>query len=294
MYVGLDDSPGEILLDVTSDRLILLENTPSSAYNQYSRNLEVASFKEMYDEALESVLQLEYRMETTAERPPLTIPPGVFLHYMDAENAIETTFESVTGPHETTSPPMRSSIFPDWVKLLKSCESPLGGMILADATGLGKSLTVLVAALKKRKQMLAYCGPVLVVTYPSCAHQWFDEIETHFSEESQPQATIVNRHDVDIDVLLEHDVLICTSSFLKARYLDRIKLEGFLAVASAHGIRVANTMFLNQNYQHIHLPLHSEIFQNKEKVFPVIIIDEAHDAKNADLLLSQAVRNLPY
>lgn len=61
MYVGLDDSPGEILvswvskssyvwrpayqLDVTSDRLILLENTPSSAYNQDSRNLEVASFE---------------------------------------------------------------------------------------------------------------------------------------------------------------------------------------------------------------------------------------------------------
>lgn len=29
-------------------------------------------------------------------------------------------------------------------------------------------------------------------------------------------------------------------------------------------------------------------------MFPVIIIDEAHDAKNADLLLSQAIRNLPY
>lgn len=51
--------------------------------------------KEMSDEALESVSQLEYRMEITAERPPLTIPPGVFLHDMDTENAIETTFESV-------------------------------------------------------------------------------------------------------------------------------------------------------------------------------------------------------
>lgn len=105
---------------------------------------------------------------------------------------------------------------------------------------------------------------------------------------------VVDTHDADIDVLLEHDVLICTSSFLKARYLDRIKLEGFLAVASAYGIRVANTMFPNQSYQRIHLPLHSEIFQDREKMFPVIIIDEAHDAKNAGLLLSQAIRNLPY
>lgn len=70
------------------------------------------------------------------------------------------------------------------IKLLKSCESPLGDMILADATGLRKSLTALVAALEKRKQVLPYCGPVLVATRPSCAHQWFDEIETHFSEVS--------------------------------------------------------------------------------------------------------------
>lgn len=51
--------------------------------------------KKMYDGALESVSQLEHRMETIAERPPLAIRPGVFLHNMDAKNAIETTLDSV-------------------------------------------------------------------------------------------------------------------------------------------------------------------------------------------------------
>lgn len=74
------------------------------------------------------------------------------------------------------------------VKLLKSCESPLGGMILADATGMGKSLTALVAALEKRKQMLPHCGPILVVTRPNCTNQWFNEIRTHFSEVSASKA----------------------------------------------------------------------------------------------------------
>lgn len=60
----------------------------------------------------------------------------------------------------------------------------LVGMVLADATGLGKSLAALVAALEKRKQMLPYCGPVLVVTRPSCAHQWSDEMNTHFNKVS--------------------------------------------------------------------------------------------------------------
>jgi hypothetical protein len=59
---------------------------------------------------------------------------------------------------------------------------------------------------------------------------------------------------------LERDFLICTSSFLKAWYLDRMKLEGFLMTVSAYGIRVANRMFPNHKHQRIHMPLHSHAF----------------------------------
>jgi SNF2 family DNA or RNA helicase len=57
-------------------------------------------------------------------------------------------------------------------------------MILAHATGLGKSLTALMAALEKRNKMLPHCRPILVVTLPSCVYQWLDEIRTHFKKVS--------------------------------------------------------------------------------------------------------------
>ncbi|KAM0212206.1 hypothetical protein ACHAPA_007371 [Fusarium lateritium] len=179
-------------------------------------------------------------------------------------------------------------------KLLQSCESPLGGMILADATGIGKSLTALVAALEKRKEMLPHCGPVLVVTRPSCAHQWMDEARTHFSREIRPKAMIVTAHDADIDTLLEYDVLICTSSFLKARYLDSIKQEIYLMTVSAFGIQVARKSFPGHKQQHIHMPLHSKMYKDRGRMGTVLIVDEAHDAKNADSLLSNAIRTIRY
>ncbi|KAH7257175.1 hypothetical protein BKA59DRAFT_508073 [Fusarium tricinctum] len=89
-------------------------------------------------------------------------------------------------------------------------------MILANATSLRKSLTALVAAFQNRKQILPHCGPILIVTRPRCAHQWLEETKAHFGEESRLKATIVDRHDVDTDTLLEREVLVCTSSFLKA------------------------------------------------------------------------------
>jgi hypothetical protein len=91
-----------------------------------------------------------------------------------------------------------------------------------------------VAAFQNRKQILPHCGPILIVTRPRRAHQWLEETKAHFGEvslspighgiefqltttqESRLKATIVDRHDVNTDNLLERDFLICTSSFLKA------------------------------------------------------------------------------
>ncbi|KAM0246298.1 hypothetical protein ACHAP5_004771 [Fusarium lateritium] len=180
----------------------------------------------------------------------------------------------------------------DAAKLLKSCESSLGSMILADATGFGKSLTALVAALEKRKETLPHCGPVLVVTRPSCAYQWTDEVRTHFSKEIRPKAMIVTTPDADIDTLLEHDVLICTSSFFKARYLDSIKQEIYLMAVSAFGLQVARKSFPGHKQRYIHMPLYSKMYKDRGKMFPVLIVDKAHDAKNADSLLSNAIRTM--
>jgi hypothetical protein len=73
-----------------------------------------------------------------------------------------------------------------------------------------------------------------------------------------------------------------------------MKLEGFLMTVSAYGIRVANRMFPNHKHQRIHMPLHSQIYQDRGKMFPVLVIDESHDAKNADSLLSNTIRTLQY
>ncbi|KAF4421275.1 hypothetical protein F53441_14357, partial [Fusarium austroafricanum] len=67
-------------------------------------------------------------------------------------------------------------------KILESFNSPLRGLILGDETGLGKSLTALVAALEKRNEMLPHCGPVLVIARPGCVDQWYEEIQKRFDK----------------------------------------------------------------------------------------------------------------
>lgn len=63
---------------------------------------------------------------------------------------------------------------------------------------------------------------------------------------------------------------------------------------SAYGIRVARDAFPNYTPQRIYMPLHSKIYEDRGKMFPVLIIDEAHQAKNPDSLLSKAIQNLRY
>jgi hypothetical protein len=99
---------------------------------------------------------------------------------------------------------------------------------------------------------------------------------------------------ISINTRLKKDILICTSSFLKARYLDSIKLEVFLMTVSAYGIRVANKAFPKFKHKHIHMPLHSKVYEDRGKMVTVLITDEAHDAKNGDSLLSNAARTLRY
>ncbi|QGI58672.1 hypothetical protein CEK26_000796 [Fusarium fujikuroi] len=180
------------------------------------------------------------------------------------------------------------------MKLLDACNSPLRGLILADETGLGKSLSALVAALLKRDEMLPQCGPVLVVTRMSCLTQWYEETITHFNDEYRPRTIILDNSNISVRRLLEYDVVICSNSFLKRRYLDLEKQELFSSVVHGYDIYTAQSIFPKHKRQRISQPLHSDLYAALDKRFPVLIFDEAHDGRNDDSQLYSAIRSLDY
>ncbi|EXM10898.1 P-loop containing nucleoside triphosphate hydrolase protein [Fusarium oxysporum II5] len=180
------------------------------------------------------------------------------------------------------------------MKLLDACNSPLRGLILADETGLGKSLSALVAALFKRQEMLPQCGPVLIVTRMSCLTQWYEETITHFSDEHRPRTIILDNPNISVRRLLEYDVVICSNSFLKRRYLDLEKQELFSSVVHGYDIYTAQSIFPKHKRQRIYQPLHSQLYAALDKRFPVLIFDEAHDGRNEDSQLYSAIRSLDY
>ncbi|QPC66833.1 hypothetical protein HYE67_009064 [Fusarium culmorum] len=179
-------------------------------------------------------------------------------------------------------------------KLVNSCNLLLGGLVLGDETGLGKSLTALVAALHQRNKMLPACGPVAVITRPSCVIQWWEEIKRHFSKETRPKAIIVNTASIDVLKILEYDVIIFSSSFLKQRYREIKTLEQWCKTVESHGIETARKLFPNYQHKTIPQPLHSKRYQLMDQQFPVLIVDEAHDAKNPESLYHQAIIRLSY
>ncbi|EMT62172.1 hypothetical protein FOC4_g10015256 [Fusarium odoratissimum] len=165
------------------------------------------------------------------------------------------------------------------MKLLDACNSPLRGLILADETGLGKSLSALVAALFKRQEMLPQCGPVLIVTRMSCLTQWYEETITHFSD------------------LITRNIAQGLSFWItrtSQRYLDLEKQELFSSVVHGYDIYTAQSIFPKHKRQRIYQPLHSQLYAALDKRFPVLIFDEAHDGRNEDSQLYSAIRSLDY
>lgn len=199
------------------------------------------------------------------------------------------------------------------MKLLEACNSPLEGAILGDETGLGKSLSALLAALAKRKEMFPYAGPVLVVCRAGCVIQWLEEIYTHFDKVSpscnsacvkrtvakknkahRPRVLIVDTPDVSPRYLVTYDVLICSNGFLKRRYSEVLQAELFSSVAYGVNIDVAKRCFPKYIHKRKPQPLHSGLYRYLNQQFSVLILDEAHDARNPDSLLYAAVQSLDY
>ncbi|PCD45426.1 hypothetical protein AU210_000860 [Fusarium oxysporum f. sp. radicis-cucumerinum] len=180
------------------------------------------------------------------------------------------------------------------VKLLEACNSPLEGAILGDDTGLGKSLSALLAALAKRKEMFPYAGPVLVVCRAGCVIQWLEEIYTHFNKAHRPRVLIVDTPDVSPRYLVTYDVLICSNGFLKRRYSEVLQAELFSSVAYGVNIDVAKRCFPKYIHKRKPQPLHSGLYRYLNQQFSVLILDEAHDARDPDSLLYAAVQSLDY
>jgi SNF2 family DNA or RNA helicase len=65
-------------------------------------------------------------------------------------------------------------------KLCQLADGPWRGGWLADAVGLGKSLTALVAALRIRNEKRLK-GFVLVVCPKQCVPQWYQEVQKHWT-----------------------------------------------------------------------------------------------------------------
>ncbi|OBS27179.1 hypothetical protein FPOA_01120 [Fusarium poae] len=179
-------------------------------------------------------------------------------------------------------------------KMAKSCNLHLGGLIIGDETGLGKSLMALVAALHQRNQMLPECGPVCVVTRPGCVVQWWDEIDRHFSEETRPKAIIVDRAAIPFMKIMEYDVIIVSNGFLQQRFKDIQTQRLWCETVKTSGIQEAEELFPKYHHKKIHMPLHSPQYRWLNRLFPVLIVDEAHDARNPESIYHQAIRELPY
>ncbi|CEI64840.1 hypothetical protein FVEN_g3338 [Fusarium venenatum] len=178
-------------------------------------------------------------------------------------------------------------------KLAASCNFLLGGLILGDDTGLGKSLTALVAALHQRNKMLPDCGPVAVVTRPACILQWWEEIEQHFSEETRPKAVIIDDANTEVAEILEYDVVIFANSFIGKRFTDLTTLNLWLQTVKSDGIGAARKLFPKLNPKKLNMSTSTDLYHLRNRLFPVLIIDEAHDAKNPESQYHQAIRQIP-
>lgn len=84
--------------------------------------------------------------------------------------------------------------------------------------------------------------------------------------------------------LLQLDVVICNSNFLKARYTEAMRMELFGLIANTYDTALAREMCPGIRERRIKVPLHSELYQEWNRRIPVIIFDEAHDYKNEETL----------
>lgn len=154
--------------------------------------------------------------------------------------------------------------------ILRSLETRLAGLILADPPGMGKTLAMLMAI---KSASTETDGPCLIVAPPSCGPQWKKEIDTFFKPGEMPSHLLTDRTTSPLD-LFRYKVIICSYTYLaaektaKAKYLNRLKEH-------RQGLR-------KECPKRPHLCLLSDIWKLDQvrKWGPFLCLDEAHCIKN--------------
>ncbi|KAM5370284.1 hypothetical protein ACJZ2D_008580 [Fusarium nematophilum] len=167
------------------------------------------------------------------------------------------------------------------------------GGFLCDSPGMGKSLTALVAAVEIRKSMLPNCGFILVVCPPGRARQWQDEVKWHFCEDARPSILWLKSASYPIESLLQYDIVICTSGFLRRCHDEKMRHELQCLSIDALGAEWTLRIF-GDTLERPRVPLHSTYYDMISRNIAVLIVDEAHAAKHENSKLSEAIRTLKY
>ncbi|KAH8889402.1 P-loop containing nucleoside triphosphate hydrolase protein [Thozetella sp. PMI_491] len=180
-------------------------------------------------------------------------------------------------------------------KLVRLGNSFLGGGILGDRVGMGKTLTSLLAALELRRQ-LPNPGFILIVCRPTLVLQWYDEIHRHFHDERRPLTIILDTARCLASTLHSYDIVICSNSFLRLRYIERRDWIDYHTALFYGGTQFAEQTYNKKKSEMKFLasPLFSQAQCMAQKGISVLLLDEAHDARGSHTILSEALRALNY
>jgi hypothetical protein len=125
-------------------------------------------------------------------------------------------------------------------KLRRMANGPWRGGFLVDAVGLRKSPASLLAALRvKREKNLP--GYVLVTCPKQCVAQWYQEVLRHFIDGRRPKAIVLDTTTYPVKMLLHHDFVICSHSFLRNRWKDIIDHHTYTLMANVEGLEDEQT-----------------------------------------------------
>ncbi|KAH8788669.1 hypothetical protein F5883DRAFT_635540 [Diaporthe sp. PMI_573] len=179
-------------------------------------------------------------------------------------------------------------------QLLLMADVTFKGGLLCDETGLGKTLTVLRAALYLKKQNK--CGFILVACLATCQRQWYEEIMKFFKHSrlkgNRPSTIILDHAKYSVEELLRWDIVITSHSFLRQRYNDIVEHETGLNIAHATSLRSAQEILPNFALNGIPRPLHNSVYGDIGKL-PIVILDESHNVRNPDTVLAKSLRAIP-
>ncbi|CAG9937322.1 unnamed protein product [Clonostachys rosea f. rosea IK726] len=181
---------------------------------------------------------------------------------------------------------------------IRFAQSPFKGGFICDDTGLGKSLTALLTALKLQEEQRPRCGFILVVCLTGCLTQWATEIKKHFKPENRPSYIILQDATYPVQKLLEYDIVICTPQFVQKRY-DEVQPYLHRQVAMQAMISTRKKIpseALPHFRERPHMPLHSLLYnpEHLDKNIAVLILDESHRIRNPDSKTYQAIQQLRY